>query len=309
MDEQKQDEVELTVEELEAQEAEEFRAAFDGSEADAYEPVEDEEEPEAAEAAPEDTEQPESESEEPDNGGGPLKSPEMDLEERMWARLQERYDSQLRNLAGHIGGINSKLSNLMDARNTAQESGVEKADEAPTDRQIGEAFKSGEKLEALREDFPEWAEAIEESMNSVLSRVKVPSSSGGEKSFEELRAELNSARQQIESFESTIPLYVRHPTWRQDVNEPGYRNWLAVQPPETQAKHFSDNVEDAIALLDQYKAFREQASEPNTPAENPGRQTNRRLESAVTPTDGRSVNRPGRKSEHEEFLEAFNSGR
>lgn len=278
--------VEETPEEFAEQEEKDFLAAMDGEEPTEPEPKEViEEEP----VVPEE------------------KSTEEVLEEKLFGKLQERYDKQMRDVNGRIGGINGKLSQLEAAKAAAKAEGAE----APTSTQIADAMKSGEKLEALKADFPEFADAILESTNEVLNRV------GSTTAVDELTAKLEATTRELSEAKESIPLQMAaarklarldaaFPEWEETVNDRKYGTWLALQPAEVREKHFSEDIKDAIELLTAYNDSQQPASEhDDLPASS--RQNTERLEAAVTPTDGRSTHRRSHKSEQDEFLEAFAS--
>lgn len=217
------------------------------------------------------------------------------LEEKLTTRIEERLSGRLRNIEGHIGGLKHNLSQLSTAAKAAEKQGAD----APTTSQMRDAMQSGAKLNALKEEFPEWAEAIEESMQSVASRIPQVDMEGINQRFqttEQTAAQLmNRARQMAR-------LDMAHPDWEQTIATDQFQNWLMNQSPETQALADSENATDAIKALDSFSEF-VKASEPDLTAQR--RQKNTRLESAVTPTSGGQASRRQPTTEHEEFIAAF----
>src|SRR3990167_1216509 len=162
----------LTPEQLAAQEAEDFKAGYDS----------DNNSPAAALVKPTDDSASEDDSTDDDkdkDGDGeddqaakvdadsdPAKpDPLTDLEKR----LDQKWNDRLRNMEGHIGGIKSSLQKLsasqkQQAANDADKAAAEAGADAPTKAQVSEALANGEKFKALKADFPEWGDAMEESM-------------------------------------------------------------------------------------------------------------------------------------------------
>ncbi|TFH85264.1 hypothetical protein EQG41_18295 [Billgrantia azerbaijanica] len=219
------------------------------------------------------------------------------LEERLTSQIEQRLSGRLRNIEGHIGGLKHNLTELSAASKAAKEQGGE----APSKAQINEAMQSGEKLTALKDDFPEWAEALQEGLDAVASRI--PQIDEGAIN-QRLESTEQTAQQLMQRARQMARLDNTHPDWEQTIQTGAYQNWLANQSEETrQLAESSESAADAIKVLN---AFQEhtQASAPDLTAQR--RQTSR-LESAITPTTGGQVTRRQPKTEHEEFLEAFNS--
>ena len=217
------------------------------------------------------------------------------LEEKLAAQIEQKLSGRLRNIEGHIGGLKHNLSQLSTAAKAAEEQGAD----APTKAQMSEAKQSGAKLAALKEDFPEWAEALEETLSAVNSRPQLDEGAINQRiqSIEEnSRAEIQKARQ-LARLDNAFP------DWEQTINSEQYNTWLSNQPHDIQALTSSEKATDALKVLNAY-ADSTQASNPDLTAQS--RQRNR-LESAVTPTQGRPATRKKPTTEEEEFLAAYKS--
>lgn len=150
------------------------------------------------------------------------------------AQLQTR----LRNAEGHIGGLNSQLRQ-------ARAAGVE----TPTDTQVKQAMASSAKLEKLREDFPEFAAAIEEAVQTRAQPVE---------DIAEIKRKLQEQEQAAIVKDRYMAVEQRHPGWQAEVAGPQFRGWLETAPPEYKILAASDDPALAIRLLDVYKS----ASQP-----------------------------------------------
>lgn len=287
----------LTPEQLAEQEEAEFLAASLGEESS----------PEATEVARQegdegagDKEQPTQESTEDAVDDELANLPDSviaKLEERLTSQIEQRLSGRLRNIEGHIGGLKHNLGELSAASKAARDQGAE----APNKSQISEAMQSGKKLTELKEDFPEWAEALEESMNAVAQRIPQIDEGAINQRFESTEQTMD---EKIARARQMARLDNAHPDWEQTIQDDAFQNWLANQPEETQQLTSSDNAVDAIKLLNQYQEHAT-ASAPDLTAQS--RQKSR-LESAITPTAGGQVTRRQPKTEHEEFLDAFGRG-
>ncbi|NIB43810.1 hypothetical protein HBA55_29680 [Pseudomaricurvus alkylphenolicus] len=218
------------------------------------------------------------------------------LESRFVNTVEEKFSGRLRNLEGNLGGIKQKLDSMATAKAAADETGVA----APNSQQMSEAAKSGPAMARLKEDFPEWAEALEEVQSMAKPNINMDELNGKLQAAED-RA--SSTAEELTTIKEMRKLDKKHPDWEDIVESDAFSNWLATQPTETQHKAQSSNsAADAIAILNDFKAT---TSAPDL-APNSGKST-KRLDDAVAPTSGGEPIRKGRKTEHEEFLAAFNS--
>lgn len=189
---------------------------------------------------------------------------------------------RLRNIEGHIGGLTSQQKEIRAAL-TAAKAAENAGDEAPSDTQIAAASGSSEKWNQMKDDFPEWAEAMEERLANVRGSGQPQIDRGALKA--ELKAEIA-----IESVEEA------HEGWEVTVKTPEFSTWFNSQPEETQVLADSTRARDAIRLLDRYAA-----SKSNDPAAGspPKQDPKARLEAAVAPTRAQSVPRRDTQTEQE----------
>lgn len=123
---------------------------------------------------------------------------------------------------------------------------------------------SDEKWEALKQDYPDIAEAMEAQLNGIrsqyegeLSRIK------GEveplKQYQQQTQQAQHISSQMQALES------QHPDWRDVVQTKDYSEWLRSQPHSIQQLMNSTDAQDNIFLLNTFKAARA----PQAPAVNP----------------------------------------
>lgn len=219
------------------------------------------------------------------------------------AEAKQQYEKRIRDLSGEVGGLRQKLESLETAKAAAERQGAE----APTARQIKDASQSGEKLAALKADFPEFAEALEEALAAVKP-VNLDEINQRLSAAEEARQKAESTAEELQTLAQLRQLDKAHPGWESDVNSDAYAQWLAAQPANIQyAANESKDARDAIAILNMFKksdVYLKATTSTETLTAT-GRQKSQRLESAITPTSGGQAHRKQPKTEHEEFLEAF----
>lgn len=149
---------------------------------------------------------------------------------------------RLRNAEGHIGGLGSQLKQQVQAAQQV----TAKGGEAPSAGEIRAAQANPEKMDALKRDYPEFADAMESALNERLSALE-----------QRLAAQPQQVQQQpgvssedISRLRSEMAVEIRHPGWQDRVQTPEFVGWLQRQPREVQMLAASDSPQDAVRLLD-----------------------------------------------------------
>lgn len=126
--------------------------------------------------------------------------------------------------------------------------------DAPSQGQMAAAANSPEKWEQLKQDFPEWAGAMEEYVAAQLGSVR---SNAAGLSPEQVQQALAQQRAEIQAEMQRELNYARvegkHENWRDEVNTPEFAAWFSMQAPEVRALADSPNAKDAIRMLDMYQ--------------------------------------------------------
>lgn len=189
--------------------------------------------------------------------------------------------ARLRNVEGHLGGINSNLKEIkagLDSAKAAAAAGTK----APTETAIATASGSSEKWKKLQEDFPDWAEAMEERLSTVGKGPAVD--------VEGLKRDVHTGvaaavRAGIDEAEEKAFVRLKHPTWKKDVNSPEFGNWLKTQPADIQRLCASPLADDTIKVLDSFAEHRKQVAKSTATQE----RNQRRLAGAVVPSGSGAV--------------------
>lgn len=149
---------------------------------------------------------------------------------------------RLRNAEGHIGGLGSQLKQQQQvAAQVAAKGG-----DAPSASEIRDAQQSPAKMEALKKDYPEFADAMESALNERLGSLE-----------QQLRVAQQQPQQpngvsqeEIQRLRAEMAVEVRHPGWQDRVQTPEFTGWLQRQPREVQMLAASESPQDAVRLLD-----------------------------------------------------------
>lgn len=181
-----------------------------------------------------------------------------------------------------VGRVSALQRELDTAKTVAGKAGGE----SPSQAQIAAASKSPEKWEQMKQDFPEWGEAIELMVNHRLGSMQAPAPLDmGEIDKRVQEAVAAERRSRVEEYVED-----RHPGWKQTVNSNEWGDWFKLQKPEVQMLAGSPNSRDAVRLLDLY------AEHKKAPAAEVTTTRKQVLAAAATTKPGTT---PPRKSEDE----------
>lgn len=148
---------------------------------------------------------------------------------------------RLRNAEGHIGGLGSQLKQQIQAAQQVTAGGGT----APSASQIREAQASPAKMEALKKDYPEFADAMESALNERLSALEQQI-----KQAQQPVQQQGVSPEEFHRMRAEMAVEVRHPGWQDRVQTPEFVGWLNRQPREVQMLAASESPQDAVRLLD-----------------------------------------------------------
>ena len=177
---------------------------------------------------------------------------------------------RLRNAEGHIGGLGSQLKQQLQAAQQVAATGGA----APSANEIRAAQASPAKMEALKKDYPEFADAMESALNERLSALEQQL----KQAQQPVQQQPGVSPQEIQRLRAEMAVEVRHPGWQDRVQTPEFVGWLQRQPREVQMLAASDSPQDAVRLLDLHSDATKSASSQRT----------QRLSAAAAIPSGRS---------------------
>jgi len=165
--------------------------------------------------------------------------------EDMSAKIKELsgVDYRLKQTEKRIGSLQNQLQ-------------AKKAEEkaAPTKEEIEKAAEDESAWNELKEDFPEWATAIDarlakdkekfESEYKKLSDSQVTSK-------QELEDKIANLQKLTGTFEKSL-LENRFPDWEATVKDPKYQEWITKQPEDVKKLTRSKFAKDAVKVLDKF---------------------------------------------------------
>lgn len=195
--------------------------------------------------------------------------------------LLDRIEPRLKSVEGRTGaaleGVHA-LKTALEAAKAATKAGGE----APTQEQIAAAATSSAKWKQAKEDYPDWAEAMDERLAALPRAEASPVDVAGLKTeltgtVSEIVAQ--AASQAKAEARELARIDRKHENWEETVATPDFKTWRDAQPPEIQALGASDKSADAIKMLDAYEAHRKAVAEATAKKQ----RDQKRLDSAITP--------------------------
>ena len=197
---------------------------------------------------------------------------------RAIAQLDSNFKSQLRDLNGKFGGLNQQIGTLKSEVAAAKVTAV--SDDAPSKNQIDNASQNLTKWNQLKDDFPEWAEAIEQRFSSQPKQAAPVAKPAEVETKADTR--IDDMALQLE----TMRTKERHPDFDSVVKSDGFKVFMAGLPVRLQELASSPKAEDAIFLLDHYKSTAGLKTSQQVVAERQGK-----LRNAVSPVRGQATPR------------------
>lgn len=182
--------------------------------------------------------------------------------------------NEVKQWSGRVGAIQRELQ----LQRNAAEQAAKTVSEAPTKQQMAEAAQDDEAWSELKDEFPEWAEALEKRTGKL------------EKKFSEQIESLRQQQPQAPDLSALRREYdqkllsIKHPSWQQLVASPEYNEWLNKQPQDVRQKALeSTDALECIEVLDQFIAAQ-------SPVKDVVDKRKERLASSVSaPSGGRPV--------------------
>lgn len=161
-------------------------------------------------------------------------------EERL-ARIEQmmtQMGSQVASFGGRVSALQRELAQAENARKAMGSA-------APTKEQVAEAKKDPEKWKQLKEDIPEWGEAIEEL---VAARMPAQAPTAAPQQPVDVEAIKAQIKQDLE----LDLIATKYPDWRAVSQTNEFKNWFNAQPETFRRLGESTRGADVIHVFDEF---------------------------------------------------------
>lgn len=237
----------------------------------------------APEAPPQDDPVPQEEQAAPEPVADPLAS----LPEEFKAKLAkiDQLEQANAQLLHHVKTAEGRVAAMQREFQQARQAATQVApQDAPSQGQMAAAAKNPEKWEQLKQDFPEWAGAMEEYVAAKLGSVQPQQAPGltPEQVQELVSQQVAQTKAEMGRLFEEARIEGKHENWKQTVNTPEFATWFLAQPAETRALADSAAARDAIKMLDLYEQAKAR------PAADIRQERSQRLAAAATTRPGQT---------------------
>lgn len=191
--------------------------------------------------------------------------PEIKAEEDPFAGLPDAVKARLAKIE-EIAAANQQLSQdlktatgrvsaLQREFDLAKKTQTQTGD-APSNTQIAAAGKNSEKWEKLKQEFPDWADGLQELVS--MSMQGAQPGVNPEELRQQFLAELAQTKQDLTTQFEMAKIEEKYEDWTDQVRTNEFRNWMQMQPPEIQSLAQSEKARDALRMLDLYNQAKAQ---------------------------------------------------
>ena len=203
--------------------------------------------PEPLAAAPETPQEPEPEQAqiEPEQPEDPLAGLSPAVRAKL-AQIDELAQANAQ-LLHHVKTTEGRVAAMQREAQQARQAAMQ---EAPTQTAITSAAKNPEKWEQLKQDFPEWAGAMEEYVASKLGMPSQQQSLSPEAVAQFVQQEVANTKAEMGRLMEEARIEGKYENWRETINTTEFAQWFTVQNPQTRALADSPAAKDAIKMLD-----------------------------------------------------------
>lgn len=186
-------------------------------------------------------------------------------------------------LLQHVRSAEGRVAAMQREFQQARQAATQVApQDAPSQGQMAAAAKNPQKWEQLKEDFPEWASAMEEYVAAKLGAVQQRGGLTPEVIEGYVQQQVAQTKQEMTRLVEEARIDGKYENWRDTVKTPEFAAWYSVQSPETKALAGSPRARDAIAMLDLYEKARVR------PASDVRQERSQRLAAAATTRPGQT---------------------
>lgn len=158
----------------------------------------------------------------------------------------------VKTATGRVAAIQSELAAAKAAAKTVNS--------APSEAQIESASTSSQKWDALKEDFSDWTEAMDERLAAERAELLKSMPKPEAVDVDGIKREVGaSIEDRVNEARQLARIDSKHENWEEDIRAPEFAAWVGLQAPEIQALADSTKAGDAIKMLDMYYDHRKAA--------------------------------------------------
>lgn len=210
-----------------------------------------------------------------------VKKPE-ESEEDLWEGVNPNLKQSFNDMTAKVAAFDSMTFRLKQAENrigsiqnklSAAEKAAQEKPPAPTKEEIEKAAAEDKSWEELKDEFPEWAEAVEVKLNraSMGAESKQKEIEDRQKAIgDQVKGEVAILREEIarstEEREKTL-LSFKYPNWETTIRSSEYKAFEKTLPEDMKQLTRSTFAKDAVIVLDKFSETQKNKKPTGTTAE------------------------------------------
>jgi hypothetical protein len=205
----------------------------------------------------------------------------------------EPYEKRFRTLEGTIGGLRSDLKKQREAfEQLVAKSTAQAGSAAPSPQQIAAAQGSPSKMAAIRAQFPDFADALEEGLKTMEAGIR-----GGTVSREDITKIVE------DGMSTAVELAELRILWGEDprygvMKTPEFAEWMKSNPDARPRFDAAGTAREVIKILNEFKATQAKPEPPPPPPKK-----DKRLDASIPATSGNATARSTRIPTEDELQE------
>jgi hypothetical protein len=202
----------------------------------------------------------------------------IELPEELKAALSKVDDLKalVGNLQHQVRSSDGRVQTLAKELQSAKQA-TQSVARAPNDQSVRAAAKTPEKWAKLKDEFPEWGDAVESLVDTL--RVEQPTVDLTPMQTE-IQNQINGIVQQFSRAVEEAKLFGAYKNYKTTVNSEEFVGWWKQQPGDIQALTASQSAEDAIRALDMFEEHKTKARDASR---NVTQERGARLQAAAAP--------------------------
>ncbi len=158
-------------------------------------------------------------------------------------------------LLHHVKTTEGRVAAMQREAQQARQAATQVApQDAPSQTAIASAAKNPEKWEQLKQDFPEWAGAMEEYVAAKIGTQQAGLTP--EQVSQLVQQQVSQTKAEMLANIEEARIEGKYEDWKTTVNTPEFAAWFTVQSPEIKALAESPQSRDAIKMLDMFSESR-----------------------------------------------------
>jgi hypothetical protein len=168
---------------------------------------------------------------------------------------RDQWRHRFQSDAGRVGALQRKINEL----ETQLTSSASKSPEQPSQREIEGAIGDDKKLDEFKEDYPEFADAIQHIVESRLQKEREALEEKFGQQIKPIHERFQKNEQEQYFASQYAALEAAHPDWQSVGRSQEFMEWVKRQPPIIQQAANSDDAHDVSFVLDTFKGQRKPA--------------------------------------------------